>query len=164
MTEPLTAETQSPSDALPLEVRVAQVCSLQPAPETSEGLLASLQAQVPELELGYATARGGWYRLGGVVDADHGPVARNIEEWAVQVGGGELGGLLDHCGELHGFATRLEGCTHYLTAATGEGAADFIQIEIEQLQEVIHRPLWDPDWLPDDLAVLRDWYAAPYGV
>jgi hypothetical protein len=47
---------------------------------------------------------------------------------------------------------KVMGRTHYLTAITGQRAADFVQIEIEELQEIIHRPLWDPDWLPDDLA------------
>jgi hypothetical protein len=156
MTETLTAETQGPCGARLLEVRIAQACALGPVPATPDALVANLQAQVPELDLAYATARTGWHRLGGVVDADYRPLARDIEVWAEQVADGDLDRLLDHCTELHGFATRLEGRTHYLTAVTGERAADFIQIEIEELQEVIHRPLWTPDWLPDDLTDFCD--------
>jgi len=58
---------------------------------------------------------------------------------------------VDKCAQIRGFVTRLDGCTHYITAPTGERAQDFVQIEIEQVQEVIERPLWDPDWMPDDL-------------
>jgi len=151
-----TVYTRSPSGALHLEARLAQACALEPAPATPDELVARLRSQVPELELAYATARAGWYRLGGVVDADYRPVARHIEEWAEKVADGDLDRLLDHCAELHGFATKLEGRTHYLNAVTGERAADFVQIEIEELQEVIDRPLWDPDWLPDDLADFCD--------
>lgn len=155
-TEMLTGENPDASGSLPPEVRVARACGREPVPATPEALLAGLQAEVPALKLCYSTARAGWHRLGGVVDAEYRPVAPNIEEWAEQVSGGDMDLLLDRCAELHGFATKLEGRTHYLTAATGESAADFIQIEIEQLQEVIHRPLWDPDWMPDDLAEFCD--------
>jgi hypothetical protein len=90
------------------------------------------------------------------VDAAYRPIAKNIEVWAEQESGGDIDLLLDKCAELRGFATKLEGCTHYLTAATGENAAEFIQVEIEEVREVVARPLWDPDWMPDDLADFCD--------
>ena len=96
-------------------------------------------------------ARGGWHRVGGVVDTEYRRVALHIGAWVAEQYDGDLGQLMDKCGEIRGFATRLEGCTHYITAATGERAQDFVQIEIEALQEVLERPLWDPDWMPDDL-------------
>lgn len=136
---------------LPLEVRVAEACNRELVPETPDDILAVLKAETPELELCYAMVRSGWHRLGGVVDADYRPLARHIGEWAQAQSGGDLALLLDKCADIRGFVTRLEGRTHYLTAVTGERARDFVQIEIEQVQEVIERPLWDPDWLPDDL-------------
>lgn len=156
--------TESPSGATPtaagerpLEVRIAEACNREPMPDTTpEAVLERLQAEVPELSIRHATVRTGWHRLGGIVDADYRPVARNIEHWAEDVSGGDLDLLMDQCAEIHGFVTKLEGATHYLTAATGECAADFIQIEIEGLQEVIDRPLWDPDWMPDDIADFCD--------
>jgi hypothetical protein len=96
-------------------------------------------------------ARSGWHRLGGIVDAQHRVVARHIGEWAEEQSGGDMERLMDRCAAIDGLVTRLEGCTHYLTAATGERARDFIQIEVEQLQEVVERLLWIPDWMPDDL-------------
>lgn len=150
-----TAPTTSPG-ALPLEVRIAGACIRDLSTVTPAGILERLQSEVPELDFRYATARSGWHRLGGVVDADHRRIAKNIETWAETESAGDVDLLLDKCAEIRGFVTKLQGSTHYLTAATGTDAADFIQVEIEQVQEVIDRPLWDPDWLPDDPADFCD--------
>jgi hypothetical protein len=150
-----TAPAATPGE-LPLELRIAQTCNRELSHVTPDVVLARVQPEVPELDFRYATARSGWHRLGGVVDADHRPIATNIEIWAEQESRGDMDLLLDKCAELRGFVTKLQGSTHYLTAATGTDAGDFIQVEIEQVQEVIDRPLWDPDWLPDDLADFCD--------
>ncbi len=152
----MTIKTLSKSAVLgagevPLEVRIAGACGEELDSVSPDAILARLQEKAPELRLRYAMARTGWHRLGGVVDAGYRRVARHIGEWAEQQSDGDMGRLMDRCAGIRGFATRLEGCTHYITAATGERAQDFLQIEIEQLQEVIERPLWDPDWIPDDL-------------
>ncbi len=140
-----------PLGEFPLEVRIAAACNQQTPSVSPDAILARLQAQAPGLELRHAMVRAGWHRLGGVVDAEYRRVALHIGAWAEEQFDGDLGELMDICGEFRGFATRLEGCTHYITAATGERAQDFVQIEIEVLQEVLERPLWDPDWMPDDL-------------
>jgi len=44
---------------------------------------------------------------------------------------------------------------------TGKRARDYIQIEVEQVQEVIERSLWTPDWMPDDLEDFIDPLDAP---
>ena len=143
-----TSSTQGESS---LEVRIARACVGELRSASADEILSRLQAQAPEIELHYAMARSGWHRLGGIVDAEHRVVARHIGEWAEEQSGGDLEQLMDTCAAIDGLVTRLEGCTHYLTAATGERARDFIQIEVEQLQEVIERPLWLPEWMPDDL-------------
>ncbi|MCG6863137.1 MAG: hypothetical protein LJE70_17965 [Chromatiaceae bacterium] len=146
----------------PLDVRIAEACAGEPTSLSADGILAALQAQAPELRLQYAMARTGWHRLGGVVDGHYRPVARHIGEWAEEQSGGDMERLMDKCAEIGGFVTRLEGCTHYVTAATGGRAQDYLQIEVEQLQEVIERPLWDPDWMPDDLEDFIDPMGYPH--
>jgi hypothetical protein len=144
--------TLAPADAgLPPEVRIAAACNQEDPPRAPEALVALLRLAAPELDLGYAMARTGWHRLGGVLDAGYGRVSHHLAEWARQACDGDMDRLLDRCAELRGFITRLEGRTHYLTAATGPRACDFVQVEVEQVQEVIDRTLWDPDWMPDDL-------------
>jgi len=136
---------------IPLQERIAKACNRELTSVSPAAILARLQEQVPELELRHAMTRTGWHRLGGVVDADHRPVARHIDVWAQQESGGDLERLLDKCAATGGFVTRLEGRTHYVTALTGKRARDYIQIEVEQVQEVIERPLRTPDWTPEDL-------------
>ncbi|WP_256091519.1 hypothetical protein [Candidatus Thiosymbion oneisti] len=146
-----TPTASAGSGDMSLQARIADACNGKPASVSPPAILALLQEQVPELRLGYAMTRTGWHRLGGVVDADHRPVAQHLAAWAQAQSGGDLERLLDTCAASGGFVTRLEGRTHYLTAVTGERARDYIQIEVEQVQEVIERSLWTPDWMPDDL-------------
>jgi hypothetical protein len=142
--------------------RIATACNGELASLDGEGIRSRLQESAPELRLRYAMARSGWHRLGGVVDADYRPLARHIDKWVERESAGDLEKLMDKCSKIGGFVTRLEGCTHYLTAVSGERARDYIQIEVEQLQEVIERPLWDPDWMPDDLEDFIDPMGFPH--
>ncbi len=134
-----------------IQSRIANACNRELTSVSPPAILARLQEQVPELVLRHAMTRTGWHRLGGVVDADYRPVVQHIDTWAQEQSGGDLERLMDKCAASSGFVTRLEGRTHYLTAVTGERARDYIQIEVEQVQEVIERPLWTPDWTPEDL-------------
>jgi hypothetical protein len=54
------------------------------------------------------------------------------------------------------FATRWQGRTHYFVAAWPDGSDDFLQVEVEELQEVLDHPLVDPDWYPDSVAEFAD--------
>lgn len=152
MADQITLVPESPDMGdIPLLARIADACNGDLPTLSSGDILARLQAKAPELQLEYAMSRAGWHRQGGILDSRHLRVAEHIGTWAEEQAGGSLELLLDRCADIRGFVTKLEGCTHYLTAVTGERAQDFIQIEVEQVQEVIERPLWDPDWIPDDL-------------
>jgi hypothetical protein len=152
MSNPIpSVREQTETVGIPLELKIAEACQ-RPLTSTSlADIVERLQVQSPDLGLRYAMTRAGWHRLGGVVDVSHRRIAQHIGEWAEAQSDGDLDVLLAKCASVQGFATRLEGCTHYITAVTGDRAREFIQIEVEQVQEVIERPLWDPDWLPDDL-------------
>ncbi|GHT99523.1 hypothetical protein FACS1894154_06760 [Betaproteobacteria bacterium] len=101
-------------------------------------LLTQLANAQPEWPFQHRLSRGGWYRPGGVVDAAGNPIADNLETWAeaaLDAHAGDLALLLEDLETTPRYATRFIGSTHYLIAPTGEGAADFLQLEIEQLQE-----------------------------
>jgi hypothetical protein len=120
-------------------------------------VLDGLRRLWPGLTFTPVLTRGGWYRLGGVVDLDKRRVADSLHTWAeAQAADGDLQALADCCLQQQLFATRLLGRTRYLTAPTGAGPADFVQIEVEELQEVLDRYLSDPDWLPDSLEEFID--------
>jgi len=130
---------------------LARICAATDPAQGADGLIAGLGRLWPDLDFRTVLTRGGWHRLGGVVDLQHRRVADSLRTWAEQQADGDVAHLLDICSGTQLFATRLTGRTHYLTARTGDAAADFVQLEIEELREVLERYLSDPDWLPDSV-------------
>ncbi|MCG7917150.1 MAG: hypothetical protein N0E37_05275, partial [Candidatus Thiodiazotropha taylori] len=102
-----------------------------------EQLTEKINLLMPELQFTRVVTRGNWYRLGGVVDGDYNPVSQNIAQWAEENSGGDVDNLIADYIDCGYFATRLAGKTHYFTAPCGEGPEQFIQLEIEELQEVL---------------------------
>lgn len=138
---------------------VAEYCVQVPVAQGPAALARELARLVPQLNFRGVLTRGGWYRLGGVVDAQGRHIADDIERWAEEE--------LERCDEdlavvacAHADdklrATRLTGKTHYWVARSGPGAADFIQIDIEELQEVICHALFPAGEVPTSLAELVD--------
>jgi hypothetical protein len=120
-------------------------------------LARALNTELPEWKFRHALTRGGWYRLGGIVDETGKRITDNLEQWveeALDACDGDMLQLIDaHAAEqLH--ATRLVGQTHYLTAAVGDAADDFLQLEIESLQEMQVHQLFDNE--PTTLEELVD--------
>ena len=115
-----------------------------------------LQALIPGSEVKRVLTRGNWYRLGGVVNAGYERVTDNIAHWAERESGGDVDELIYRYMDKGYFATRYAGKTHYFTIPGGDAAGDFTQLEIEELQEVLDRPLIDRDWFPDSLEEFLD--------
>ncbi|MDR2032882.1 MAG: hypothetical protein LBP86_11715 [Azoarcus sp.] len=110
-----------------------------PAVDGLAAMVRAFENEEPEWPFHYRMRRGGWYRLGGVVDGAGIRVADNLEAWgeaALGAHGGDLDALLEELEETPLHATRFAGNTHYLVAPTGDGPANFLQLEIEELQEV----------------------------
>jgi len=139
-----------------LDLRVADACAALPEGSDLVALTAAVQGVLPGLEVHQVLTRGGWHRLGGVVDLDGRRVAQHIAEWAEAQAEGDIEKLLFKLSTARYFATRLNGQAHYLVAQAGPGAADYIQIEVEQVQEVLDRCITDPDWFPDSIAEFVD--------
>ena len=126
------------------DARVDELCARVPVTSGSAGLAKALAGIDPHLCFRDVLTRGGWYRLGGVVDREGNRLADDLAVWA------EIG-LEAHEGDFHSLAdsyegrglraTRLIGKTHYLVAGVGESAGDFIQVEIEELQETLAHEL-----------------------
>lgn len=114
-------------------------------------LLQRINKAVGNMQFQHVLSRTGWHRPGGAVTRDGERVTNNLRNWAEQESAGQVSSLLEKYADKGWFATRLLGTTHYLVATTGNGSADFIQVEVEELQEVLARPLFDPDWYPESL-------------
>ncbi|HYQ70680.1 MAG TPA: hypothetical protein VET88_02000 [Gammaproteobacteria bacterium] len=136
--------------------QLAQLCSTADAEAGLDVLADKLRAVLPGTDIRPVLTRCGWHRLGGVVDAAYRPVSDNIVQWAEQESGGDVDELVCRYLDAGYFATRLAGKTHYFTYPCGDGAEDFVQLEVEELQEVLDRPLLDRDWSPDSLEDFLD--------
>ncbi len=138
---------------------IQECCSGSPVSGGPAALVKQLASALPEWQFRHPFSRGGWYRLGGVVTADGRRVSDNLEAWAdaaLAARDGDLGQLLDDLEETPLYATRLTGSTHYLVSPAGEGPADFLQLEVEELQEMRSHRLGEADSPPITLAELID--------
>jgi len=102
----------------------------------------------------YALNRGGWYRSGGIVATDGTRIADSLSAWAkaeLATCGGDMHELIERHADSGLLVTRHSGRTHYFVAAYGSAPADFLQLEVEELQEVLDRELINADALPEDL-------------
>lgn len=130
---------------------LTRLCDDIRPPQGIDALVAGVNRLMPGLDFRVVISRSGWHRLGGVVDADYRRVSGNIVQWAEAECAGDVDELTTRYSEAGYFATRISGKTHFLTAPMGEAPEDFIQLEIEELQEQLDRPLVDPDWFPDSI-------------
>jgi hypothetical protein len=132
--------------------------SIPPRPHHSE-LLEIANRISPGCAFRHALNRGGWYRAGGVIAPDGSRIADNLETWAkAELGrsGGDMHELVERHADSGLLVTRHSGRTHYFVAAYGPAPADFLQLEVEELQEVLDRELVDADALPEDIQELLE--------
>lgn len=142
-----------------LSAPITEACSLAPVSGGPAALSKELGKAAPEWPFRHVLCRGGWYRLGGVVDAQGKRISDSLEAWAealLDEHAGDFGAAADALADKEWYATRLIGRTHYLVAATGDGVADFLQLEVEDLQEVRAHRLFGADALPASLDELID--------
>lgn len=136
----------------------AEIEKISPRPHHS--MLLEMANQIrPGCTFRYALNRGGWYRLGGVITADGKLLADNLEAWAKKEladCGGDMDALIERHADSNLLVTRHSGRTHYFVAPYGPAPADFLQLEVEELQEVLDRNLLDADHPPEDLQELID--------
>lgn len=138
---------------------ILEACAAAPVAAGPGGLLKEMGKALPDWPFRHVFCRGGWYRLGGVVKSDGSRLAEDLEAWAemaLEERGGDFALLAEDHGGEGLFATRLVGRTHYLVAQAGDGPADFLQLEVEDLQEVLGHGLFQGDTLPTTLEELVD--------
>ena len=138
---------------------ISEACVKAPVAAGPGTLTKELGKALPDWHFRHAFCRGGWYRLGGVVDGQGQKVADDLESWAEAAladHDGDFGSLADAFAGQDLHATRLVGRTHYLVSPAGDGTSDFLQLEIEALQEVKGHRLFDDDELPGSLEELID--------
>ena len=122
-----------------LSPAIVETCAKTPVNAGPAGLVKALGNALPDWKFRHALGRGGWYRLGGIVDATGQRISDSLESWienVVDERDGDIAQLIDDFAGQQLYATRLVGQTHYLVASAGENCDDFLQLEIEDLQEM----------------------------
>jgi len=122
-----------------LSPAIVETCTKVPVSGGPGALVKALSQALPEWKFRHALSRGGWYRLGGILDINGEKVADSLETWvenALDERDGDFAQLIDDFAKQKLFATRLVGQTHYLVASAGEDTDGFLQLEIEDLQEM----------------------------
>ncbi len=131
----------------------AEIEKLAPRPHHSM-LLEMANRIRPGCTFRYALNRGGWYRPGGVVTTEGARIADNVESWLKAQVADDVDEFVERYMDSGLLVTRHTGRTHYFVAAYGPAPADFLQLEVEELQEVLDRKLIDPDNPPEDIQEL----------
>lgn len=118
---------------------IVETCAKTAVSAGPAALVKALGAAIPEWRFRHVLVRSGWYRLGGIVNAQGERLADSLEQWVeheLDARDGDIAHLAEDFADQTLYATRLVGQTHYLVASAGDGAADFLQLEIEDLQEM----------------------------
>lgn len=118
---------------------IVETCAKVAVSSGPGALVKALSAALPEWKFRHAMSRGGWYRLGGVLDGNGQRISDTLERWvenALDERDGDFNQLLDDFADQTLYATRLVGQTHYLVASASEETDGFLQLEIEDLQEM----------------------------
>lgn len=138
---------------------IVEACVVAPVASGPGALTRELARRLPAWRFRETLVRGGWYRLGALLDAAGNPLAPSLEDWAsaeLDARQGDLAAFVDDFAGQPLFASRLAGRTHYLVARTGPQADAFLQLEIEDLQALRSPLSFDPEQVPASLDQLLD--------
>lgn len=113
-------------------------------------LLENIRQQLPDTPFQLSLSRGGWYRVGSVLNEAGERVADKLEDW-IESEALDLAELVEKYTDSGYKVTRQNGTTHYFTASTGSDPSQFIQLEVEEITEVVDRNLIEADYYPETL-------------
>lgn len=141
-----------------LDGLAADIEVVRPKPHHAE--LLKLAGRIrPGCDFRHAMSRGGWYRPGAVIATDGTRLATSVEAWAnraLKDCGGNFIEMVEQYADAGLQVTRHTGRTHYFVAPYGPRPDEFLQLEVEELQEVLDRELIDPDDVPQDMQELAE--------
>lgn len=133
--------------------RICRQTQPEPRPDALAGCIGEA---LPGHHVTHLLTEENWYRIGGVVAADGTRIADSLEDWVAAESGGDLELLIGKHGDSGLLATAHAGRTHFFVAPTGDGPLDFLQIEVEEVAEIVDRPIFPADNLPESLEEVID--------
>ena len=135
---------------------ITNACASTSVDSQHDVLLQKLKQILPELPFVHVLTRGGWHRTGGVLNREGERIADNLRDWLEIESSGDINKLIDQYVDTDFIVTSFVGKTHYFVAQTGESAQDYVQLEVEELQEIKDHALFSQDALPDDIEDMID--------
>ena len=160
VSEPIVAQTASITHCVDV-VLLADACRTADPTNGHQALFDSIARAACGLDFRLTLTRTGWHRPAGIVAGDGRRISDNLRAWAEAESEGDVFTLVEKHGARGYLATRFDGKTHYLTAPCGDRAIDFVQLEVEEIREVVDRPLFDEDRIPDDIEDFLDPVVTP---
>jgi hypothetical protein len=139
------------SITIPTADDITRMCVSTPVDSEHGSLLRELSHGFPNIEFVHVLTRGGWHRHGGVINNEGECVSDRLRDWVETQCAGDVNKLIDRYAGSGFTTTRLIGKTHYFVAQTGISAEDFVQLEIEELQEVSGPDLINIEAPPENL-------------
>lgn len=121
-----------------------------------EALLQSIAHVFSDKDVSLASTKDEWYRVGGLVDESGKQISENLRDWVESQEVDDILGLYESFGTDPLYVTRIIGKTLYLVVPTGEDPLSYIQLEVDEVQEVMDRPLFDEENIADDFEELID--------
>lgn len=135
---------------------IADICASTVVDNEHDVLRQKLLRIYPDLAFTHVLTRGGWHRRGGVIDSQGKQIADNLLTWLETEAGGDVEAFIEQYADAGYIATGYTGKTHYFVAQIGDAAQDFVQLEVEELQEVSDHLLINPESLPYDIEEIID--------
>lgn len=133
--------------------RLINIIEKTPPRPHHSALLAAIGKEIADCSFRPVLSKGGWHRVGGVLQADGAYLSSDLETWVnaeLAKCGENFGKFMERYADAGLLTTRHMGSTHYFTAVYGPAAENFLQLEVEELQEVLDRKLIDPEQPPTD--------------
>ena len=131
---------------------IRSIESTPPRPH-HHALLANTGKVLADCSFRYALSVGGWYRAGGLLTPNGNHLSHDLESWVnaeLAKCDDDFGQFLERYTDTGLLVTRHMGRTHYFVAPYGPAPEDFLQLEVEELQEILDRKLIDPEQPPLD--------------
>ncbi|CCQ72917.1 hypothetical protein [Magnetospira sp. QH-2] len=145
------------------EETLNDVCATTDVEPEPERLLQRINERLEgDLKAHHMLSEEDWYRVGGVVDKDGVRISDDLMDWVEKESEDNIERLIEKHHSSGYQATALIGRTHYFAIPVGTKPMDFYQIEIDEVEEVIERPLFQDDFLPDSLEEVIDPMDAPH--
>ncbi len=124
--------------------------------EDHTALLKNISSLFEGKEVSLVERQPQWYRVGGLVDVRGKRIAEQLRGWLDDQKVDDVLSLYELYGTDPLYVTRIVGKTVYLVMPTGRDPLSYIQLEIDEVQEVVDRALFDGENLADDFEDLID--------